>query len=118
MLRLIRSTMESGDGSRRRVSAATVAITVTLTAFGVLAAPNKVRTLPGLDSSNFFPFEQITTPRVYSPDLSNPRSDYLLVVTPTSVAFTGTIGQASPAPKSVNFTDAGGGKPDFYHRDL
>ena len=58
----IRFTRGMSDRSRRRVLPATIAVAVAVTAFGVLAAPNK--TLPGVDSSNFFPFDQITKSNV------------------------------------------------------
>jgi quinoprotein glucose dehydrogenase len=64
MPRLIRFTIEMGDGRRRLVLPATIALAVALTAFGVLAAPNTVRTLPAVDSSNFFPFDQINKSNV------------------------------------------------------
>ena len=46
---------ERGHGRRLRVLSATVAVAVTVTAFGVLAAQSKLRTLPGVDSSNYIP---------------------------------------------------------------
>jgi quinoprotein glucose dehydrogenase len=56
--------MEKSHGRRRRVLPAIIAVAVAVTAFGALAAPNKVRTLPGVDSSNYYPFDQITKSNV------------------------------------------------------
>ena len=64
MPRLIRFTMERGHGRRLRVLSATLAVAVTMTAFGVLAAQSKIKTLPGVDSSNFYPFDQINKSNV------------------------------------------------------
>ena len=54
------------NGRRRRVlSASTTAIVVAIAALGVFAAPAKhVKTLPGPDSSNFYPFDQINKSNV------------------------------------------------------
>jgi len=46
------------------VLAATAAIVAASMVLGVFAAPNKVRTLPGVDSSNFYPFDQINKSNV------------------------------------------------------
>jgi quinoprotein glucose dehydrogenase len=53
------------NGRRRRVlSASTTAIVVAIAALGVFAAPAKIKTLPGPDSSNFYPFDQINKSNV------------------------------------------------------
>jgi hypothetical protein len=53
------------NGRRRRVlSASTAAIVVAVAALGVFAAPAKIKTLPGPDSSNFYPFDQINKSNV------------------------------------------------------
>ena len=53
----------AGQAPRRAFRIIAGALTVMI-GLGVLVAQTKVRTLPGLDSSNYFPFEQITKSNV------------------------------------------------------
>jgi quinoprotein glucose dehydrogenase len=64
MPRILAFAMETGPARARRVLSATAAIVAAVTVLGVFAAPNKVRTLPGVDSSNFYPFDQINKANV------------------------------------------------------